>query len=105
TDAGDLTAKTPTGEYLIPLHSHLRAAHPSFTGSALMLRRGYGYANPLGADDAPDEGLLFMCFQNDLDVYIRTQHRLDETDDLMAFSTTTASASFLIVPGRTGDAP
>ncbi|MDF2492558.1 MAG: Dyp-type peroxidase [Microbacterium sp.] len=103
-DDADLTAKTPEGEYRVPLRSHVRAAHPSFTGSALMLRRGYGFSNAVAPGQARDDGLLFMCFQNDLDVFVRTQQRLDETDDLMRFAIPTASASFLILPGRTGAA-
>ncbi|GGH40889.1 Dyp-type peroxidase [Microbacterium album] len=102
-DEADLTAKTPEGEFLVPLRSHVRAAHPSFTNSALMLRRGYAYSN--GTAGEPDEGLLFVCFQRDLETFVRTQLRLDETDDLMRFVTTTASASFLVLPGRTGDDP
>lgn len=97
-DPADLTAKTPEGEYLVPLRSHVRAAHPSFTGSPLMLRRGYSYRNGDGAD--AEEGLLFMCYQNSLDTFVRTQRRLDETDDLMGYVRCTASASFLILPGR-----
>lgn len=104
-DEADLGAKTPEGEFLVPLRSHVRAAHPSFTGSALMLRRGYAFSNAVAPGAQPDEGLLFICFQHDLDVFVRTQHRLDETDDLMDYVTTTASASFLIPPGRTGEAP
>lgn len=100
----DLTAKSPDGSYLVPSRSHVRAAHPSFTGSRLMLRRGYAYSNAAGPGDAADDGLLFICFQRELDDFSRTQHRLDETDDLMGFATPTASASFLIVPGRTDGA-
>ena len=101
-DEVDLGAKTPEGEYLIPARAHARAAHPSFTGSPLMLRRGYAFSN---AGPERDDGLLFVCFQNDLQTFVRTQHRLDETDDLMAFTRATASASFLIPPGRVGGAP
>jgi dye decolorizing peroxidase len=101
-DQVDLGAKTPEGEYLIPARAHARAAHPSFTGSPLMLRRGYAFSN---AGPERDDGLLFVCFQNDLQTFVRTQHRLDETDDLMAFTRATASASFLILPGRVGGAP
>ncbi|MGK3953996.1 Dyp-type peroxidase [Microbacterium sp. I2] len=101
-DQVDLGAKTPEGEYLIPARAHARAAHPSFTGSPLMLRRGYAFSN---AGPERDDGLLFVCFQNDLQTFVRTQHRLDETDDLMAFTRATASASFLIPPGRVGGAP
>jgi dye decolorizing peroxidase len=101
-DQVDLGAKTPEGEYRIPARAHARAAHPSFTGSPLMLRRGYAFSN---AGPERDDGLLFMCFQNDLQTFVRTQHRLDETDDLMTFTRVTASASFLIPPGRVGGAP
>jgi dye decolorizing peroxidase len=104
TAEADLTAKSPDGSYLVPSRSHVRAAHPSFTGSRLMLRRGYAYSNASAGGQAPDDGLLFMCFQRELDDFVRTQHRLDETDDLMTFATPTASASFLIVPGRTDGA-
>ncbi len=90
----NLTAKSPDGEYLVPARAHARAAHPSFTGSALMLRRGYAFDN--GGADA---GLLFICFQKDLRTFVATQQRLDEKDALMEFATPTASASFLILPG------
>lgn len=107
-DEADLGAKTPEGEFLVPLRSHVRAAHPSFTGTALMLRRGYAFDNggPAGHTDAvPDAGLMFICFQNDLDVFVRTQQRLDEMDALMEFATPTASGTFLILPGFDRDRP
>jgi len=90
----NLTAKTESGEYLVPAHSHVRRAHPSFTGSALMLRRGYAFDDGDG-----DGGLLFMCYQRDLHAFVATQTRLDEGDDLMAYARPTASASFVILPG------
>ncbi|MDH2413345.1 Dyp-type peroxidase [Nocardioides sp. CER19] len=93
-DQVDLGAKTPAGEYVVPAHAHARAAHPSFTGSHLMLRRSYSYANP-----GSERGLVFISFQRDLDTFVRTQRRLDETDALMHFATATASASFLVLPG------
>ncbi|WP_029289200.1 Dyp-type peroxidase [Cellulomonas sp. HZM] len=95
----DLQAKTPEGAYLTPARSHARAAHPSFTGSALMLRRGYAFDRGPLADGTADAGLLFVCFAHDLETFVRTQLRLDETDDLMPFTTPTASGSFLVLPG------
>lgn len=99
-DEVDLRAKTETGEYLTPARSHVRAAHPSFTGSRLMLRRGYAFGT-----QADDSGLMFICFQNELDTFVKTQARLDEVDDLMAFATPTASGSFLVLPGFDRDHP
>lgn len=98
-DEVDLRAKTPAGEFLTPARSHARAAHPSFTDSQLMLRRGYAFDNGSTAEGKLDSGLLFICFQRDLNTFIATQHRLDEVDNLMDYVTTTASATFLILPG------
>lgn len=109
SDEADLLAKTPDGHYLTPARSHVRAAHPSFTGSHLMLRRGYAFDDGMMADaadaHAADAGLLFICFQRDLRTFVQTQHRLDEVDDLMRFVTPTASGTFLILPGFDDDRP
>ncbi len=90
----DLSARTPEGDPVVPADAHARAAHPSFTGSALMLRRGYAFDNGDG-----DAGLMFICFQNELRTFSATQHRLDEVDALREFTHATASATFLILPG------
>jgi len=96
-DGPDLDAKTPDGRYLVPVDAHIRRAHPLPAGlDGLMLRRSYSFA------DGPDrEGLLFMAFGADTSLFVRTQQRLDEQDALMAFTRTTASASFLVLPGFT----
>lgn len=99
-DAVGLTAKTDAGELLIPARAHARAAHPSFTGSGLMLRRSYGYR----ASDT-DHGLLFIAYQRESATFTRTQLRLDEVDDLMGFATPTATAGFAILPGMVAGAP
>lgn len=96
----DINAKAPNGALLVPARSHVRSAHPAFTGSALMLRRGYGYDNGSG-----DAGLLFVCFQRDLRTFVVTQRRLDANDDLMPFARPTGSATFLVLPGFTADRP
>jgi len=100
TDDVDLDAKQPDGSYVVPARAHARAAHPSFTGSELMLRRGYAF------DDGDDDhGLAFVCFQRSLRTFEATQHRLDEVDDLQRFVTPTASATFLVLPGFSADRP
>ncbi|GAA1953574.1 Dyp-type peroxidase [Microbacterium deminutum] len=96
----DLGAKTAAGELLVPAHAHARAAHPSFTGSALMLRRSYGYRA-----SAADHGHLFISYQNDVQTFARTQLRLDDIDDLMMYVSPTATASFAILPGFDTDQP
>ncbi|MGL4339709.1 MAG: Dyp-type peroxidase [Rhodoglobus sp.] len=101
-DQIDLTAKTPEGDYLVPARAHARGAHPSFTGSALMLRRSYSFENN---GDVPEAGLLFVSFQNELGIFTATQQRLDEVDDLMGFTTTTASGTFLMLPGFSRQSP
>lgn len=96
----DLGAKTEDGQYLVPADAHVRRAHPLTSGSGLMLRRGYTYDN--GPDD---RGLLFVSFQKELRTFVATQHRMSEGDALMRYATTTASATFLILPGFTRNRP
>lgn len=100
----DLDAKDPAGRWLIPRDAHVRAAHPSATGSHLMLRRSYSYDN--GTIDGRDDiGLVFISHQRDLRTFVVTQRRLDDRDALGEFTTVTASASFLVLPGFTREAP
>ncbi|WP_189874673.1 Dyp-type peroxidase [Streptomyces bluensis] len=96
----DLGAKSPQGRYLLPAMAHARRANPGGTGSGLMLRRGYSYAN-----GPEDRGLLFICFQRELRTFVATQQRLDDGDDLSSFAMATASGTFLVLPGFTGTRP
>lgn len=91
----DLGAKTPDGEYLIPADAHIRRAHPLTVGAGVMLRRSYN----------SDDGLLFISFQKELRTFVATQHRMSEGDALLRYATTTASATFLILPGFSADIP
>ncbi|MFJ8000797.1 Dyp-type peroxidase [Streptomyces sp. NPDC096310] len=88
----NLGAKTPDGRYLIPADAHLRRAHPNVVGVGLMLRRSY-------STDEPTPGLLFISFQNDLRTFTNTLAHMDGSDALLRFTTTTAGATFLILPG------
>ena len=93
----NLEAKADNGDLLVPAHAHARAAHPSFTGSRLMLRRSYSYRA-----SAQDQGHLFISYQNDVAAFSRTQLRLDDVDDLMQYVTSTATAAFAVLPGGVG---
>lgn len=88
----DLGAKTPDGRYLVPADAHARRAHATAVGVGLMLRRSYSI-------DGPAPGLLFMSFQNDIRTFTSTLTRMDNSDALLDYTTTTASASFLMLPG------
>ncbi|MFF9672315.1 Dyp-type peroxidase [Streptomyces eurythermus] len=88
----DLGAKTPDGRYLIPADAHVRRAHPGVVGVGLMLRRSY-------STDGPTPGLLFISFQNDLRTFTKTLAHMDGSDALLRYTTTTAGATFLILPG------
>ncbi len=94
TDQINVNAKADNGDLLVPARAHTRAAHPSFTGSGLMLRRSYSFRN-----SPTDAGHMFISFQNDIATFAKTQLRLDEVDDLMQFVTPTATAAFAILPG------
>ncbi|WP_369354976.1 Dyp-type peroxidase [Streptomyces sp. cg2] len=88
----DLGAKMPDGRYLVPADAHVRRANPAVVGAGLMLRRSY-------STDEPAPGLLFISFQNDLRTFTATLTHMDTSDALLRFTTTTASATFLILPG------
>ena len=88
----DLGAKTPDGRYLVPAGAHARRANAGAVGVGLMLRRSY-------STDEPAPGLLFMSFQNDIRTFTNTLTHMDSSDALLQFTTTTASATFLILPG------
>lgn len=98
-DQVNVSARGTDGAPVIALDSHVRAAHPSFTGSGLMLRRSYGFM------EGSSHGMLFIAFQKDISTFIRTQQRMDDLDALLNFATATASASFLILPGYTAERP
>ncbi len=77
-DLPDLAAD-PAGA-VIPLDAHIRLANPRTpaTERNRILRRGYSYSR--GFDDAGllDQGLLFVCYQRDLEAgFLTVQGRLD----------------------------
>ena len=68
----------PTGT-VTPLDAHIRLANPRTPESAdqLMLRRSYNFDNGIAENGTLDLGLVFVCFQQDLDrQFIQVQKRL-----------------------------
>ncbi|CAM5397673.1 hypothetical protein GCM10010329_58350 [Streptomyces spiroverticillatus] len=92
-DPVDLYAKTPEGQYVIPVDAHVRLAHSRLDQGARMLRRGYSY------DDGPaGRGLLFLAFMRDPALFTRVQQRLSESDAMNRFTEHRASAVGYVLP-------
>lgn len=72
-------AQDPDGR-IIALDAHIRLANPRTpeTSDSLILRRGYSYSTGISASGQLDMGLLFVCYQHDLEKgFISVQKRLN----------------------------
>ena len=72
-------AADPEGN-IIALDAHIRLANPRTkeTQSNLMMRRGYSYSLGVSKSGQLDMGLLFVCYQHDLEKgFLAVQHRLN----------------------------
>src|SRR5690606_2970079 len=71
-------ARDPNGDVIAP-DSHIRLANPRTkeTQSSLMMRRGYSYSLGVTNSGQLDMGLLFVCYQHDLEKgFLTVQKRL-----------------------------
>lgn len=72
-------SRDPDGD-VIALNSHIRLANPRTpeTQSSLMMRRGYSYSLGVTNSGQLDMGLLFVCYQHDLEKgFLTVQKRLN----------------------------
>lgn len=93
-------SRDPDGEG-IALDAHIRLANPRTpeTDSSLMLRRGYSYSAGISASGQLEMGLLFVCYQHDLEKgFITVQNRLNG-EALEEYIRPIGGGYFYVLPG------
>ncbi|WP_435810781.1 Dyp-type peroxidase [Streptomyces rubiginosohelvolus] len=92
--------RDPQGR-VTPLDSHIRRANPRTPGSedSVLLRRSYNVDRGLAPDGTLDVGLVFCCYQRDVDRQFATVQKRLEGERFADFSTTTGGGYFLVLPG------
>lgn len=90
----------PEGK-ITPLDSHIRLANPRTpnTEKNRILRRPFNYSNGVESNGQLDMGLLFICFQADLEAgFITVQKRLDG-EPLEEYIKPVGGGYFFVLPG------
>lgn len=98
-DVPDYTGD-PDGD-VIALDSHIRLANPRTpdTQSSLMMRRGYSYSLGVTNSGQLDMGLLFVCYQHDLEKgFLTVQKRLNG-EALEEYVKPIGGGYFFVLPG------
>jgi deferrochelatase/peroxidase EfeB len=87
-----------------PLDAHIRLANPRQPGSVknLILRRPFNYSNGVNKAGQLEQGLLFICYQADLeDGFIAVQNRLNG-EPLEEYLKPIGGGYFYVLPGAQG---
>lgn len=97
-------ARDPDGD-IIALDSHIRLANPRTpeTEANLMMRRGYSYSLGVSNSGQLDMGLLFVCYQHDLEKgFLTVQKRLNG-EALEEYIKPIGGGYFFVLPGVPDD--
>lgn len=98
--AVNLSATAPDGELKVPVHSHVRMAHPDENDGVQMLRRGYNFTDGTDGLGRLDAGLFFIAFVRDPRTqYVPMQTKLARDDKLSEYLQHTGSGLFAVPPG------